>query len=120
MPQGVLDRWIDQGKATLSADHLFIKHAQTEYEMKIQPGVYFHREDAKDPTHDLGWLGKVKSEAEVLEHGVEIVSDSAIVGEAAYGIHQGMMLELISVKKAQSEIDMLSMFFLGGSEATKT
>ena len=88
IPQEILDRWVDEGRATVEEGRLSLADEEGSY--TLQPASHFLRESTgdKDP-HDL--VGRVKDQSTLEGMGAEAYVCSVLYNENAYDVVPGFV-----------------------------
>lgn len=115
LPQAKLEEWLLEEVADLQGDRLVL--SKTKEQFPATPAVHFRQlaggQDAK------GLLSKVKTQAQLDQLGAEKMAGSVLLGETAYEVVEGYVVELSGPKpsapppKPSGEADLLADFLLG-------
>ncbi len=115
MPQTTLEGWAVDEKADIKDGRLFVGSDKSSF--AVIPAVHFAKLVSGSDEKKL--LAKVKTQEELHAMGAEQMSDSVILGEAAYEVVPGYMTELPVPpgdrppgKPSNSEADLLAAFLL--------
>ncbi len=118
LPQTTLEEWSSSDKADVSGGQLVVREGGSSH--PVVPAVHFIRLVTGDDTKAL--VGRVNTLQQLQELGAEHLSDSCLVGEAAYQVSEGYLIEVMptaeppkaEVKKKSSspEADLLAAFIL--------
>lgn len=101
-PQGLLARWLDEGKVDLTDESLTLRDKERTQRYRIVEAIRIVSELTGSPDpHKLE--GRVKSRAFLAELGAEIVGDSMLVGDNAYDIVEGFTGTPILAAPAETE-----------------
>lgn len=90
LSQGVIDEWLDKGKARLEAEELTLQ--PTGPTLHLTPALHF-RQEVTDTPDPHGLVGKVKSISAVKALEGEHYADSVVLGENAYQVEEGFLAE---------------------------
>lgn len=90
IPQRTLEAWLDSGSAEVDHEVVLLKNAGRAYD--LVPAVRFLKVVPTTSAPEL--LGKVLSEARILELGGEIMGTSVLFGEAAFEVEAGYIGQL--------------------------
>jgi hypothetical protein len=88
LPQGLLDRWLEQGIVELGPDELMIFPQRRRYRLVEAVRVVSEVTGAPDP---FEIIGSVKTLGFLQELGAELLGDSMIVGDAAFQVVPGWL-----------------------------
>lgn len=118
LPLKTLEEWMSADKVDLSDGKVVVK--ETKSASASQGAVHFVKLVSGDDSASL--IGKVKTEAQVQALGAEHMADSVILGEAAYEVATGYLVEVPNPapqakpdpkkKGASPEADLLAAFIL--------
>ena len=100
--QALLDTWAEQGRIDLVGNVMSLLVGEGKgRSYALEPAVRFLRVAGgeADP-HQL--LARVKPLAQLREMGAEAVSDSVVLGDAAYEVEPGFLVEAAAVEAAVS------------------
>ena len=100
--QALLDTWAEQGRIDLVGNVITLLVGEGRgRSYALEPAVRFLRVAGgeADP-HQL--LARVKPLAQLREMGAEAVSDSVVLGDAAYEVEPGFLVEAAAVEAAVS------------------
>ena len=88
IPQAMLDEWVDDGKAQLEGEDLFLEG----HRLGLSEAVLFQKcvSDDDDPAK---LIGRVRGNKELDESGAESYGTSVILGDHAYEVEQGFWAE---------------------------
>ena len=85
-PQSALDRWVEGGEATLEGDVL--RRGDAVY--RLVSGVHFRGTDGGG-TDTAQLVGRVKDAHQLATMGVEVIAESAVLGDVAYIVTPGYL-----------------------------
>jgi hypothetical protein len=89
VPQEVMERWLNQGRADLARD-LLTFDGQRFY---AEPGVRFLAEVAGG-SDERGLIGRVQSNLQLEQVGAEHTHEAVLLGDNAYQVAEGYLLTL--------------------------
>lgn len=112
VPQILLDEWLQQGQADLTAEGLQVPSAGVV--LPVEAAYRFT--SLLDGEDDARLLGKVKTERQLRDMGAEPYGDSALLGEVVYQVEPGFTARTPSGAAAPRAIEeegneRLSQFF---------
>jgi hypothetical protein len=115
LPQAKLEEWLLEEVADLQGDQLVL--SKTKERFPATPAVHFRQlaggQDAK------GLVAKVKTQAQLDQLGAEKMAGSVVLGETAYEVVEGYLVEATApsaaapAPKPVGEADLLADFLLG-------
>jgi len=85
VPQALLDEWLQEGLADLTADGLQVPSAS----VTLQVEAAYRFTAVLDGADDARLQGKVKTERQLRELGAEPYGDSVLLGEVVYQVVPG-------------------------------
>ena len=85
--QATLEAWMDGGRARLEGSVVDLERARAAY--ALEPAVRFVSAIGDSETDNL--VGKVLSQARVVELGGEVLGDSVLFGDVAFQIEPGFI-----------------------------
>ncbi|MBI3074567.1 MAG: hypothetical protein HYY84_20835 [Deltaproteobacteria bacterium] len=98
-PQAAVDRWLESGDASLDGD--ILRRGGSLF--RLVSGVHFRGIEGGD-TDTAELVGRVKDKDQLATLGVEVIAESAVLGEIAYIVTPGY-LGLIEGSPASSEMN---------------
>lgn len=118
VPQDTLDLWMSEEHVDVDGEVLTLRQGGQRFQLKT--AVCF-LEEVTEGGDEAKLLGKVKDLEQLGELGGEHVSDSVILGEAAYQVAEGFVGEPIFedgpaapvAETGDPHIDQITKFFLG-------
>ena len=87
LPQGELDRWVSEARATVQGEVLTISSG---LEFDLRPAVRFLA-DVAESGDPHGLLGRVKEKDQLSELGAEHYMGSVVLGDSAYEVEEGFV-----------------------------
>ncbi len=110
-PQTILDDMIARGDSDLQGEDLVIP--QRDERWKIETAARVVGLDAGEDT--VGILHRVLTEAELVEKGLEVYRDTALIGETVYRLETGMLGTPLHERKVQMEPSEMEALFAQAS-----
>jgi hypothetical protein len=100
--QALLDTWAEQGRIDLVGNVMSLLAGEGKgRSYALEPAVRFLRVAGGDADPNQ-LLARVKPLAHLREMGAEAVSDSVVLGDVAYEVEQGFLVEAAAVEAAVS------------------
>jgi len=98
--QAILDTWAGQGKIDFAGNVMTILAGEgSGRAYSLLPAVRILRVVGAD-TDPHGLVHKVKAEAQLRELGAELLSDAVVLGEVAYEVEPGFLVEAAALQAA--------------------
>ncbi len=102
--QAILDTWAGQGKIDFSGNVMTILAGEgSGRAYTLLPAVRVLRVVGAD-ADPHGLVHKVKAEAQLREMGAELLSDAVVMGDVAYEVEPGFMVEAAALQAAAASI----------------
>ena len=95
--QGQIDEWVGHGNADLNGDTVSLR-LDRQYFAQMSPALYFTR-IVSSPEDGRKLVGKALPIEKVSGMGVEVMQGSAIVGDDAYDVEEGFILNEVVPEK---------------------
>jgi hypothetical protein len=113
LSQATLEEWLVADKADVREHHLLIHEESAR--LPVEDAVHVARLVSGADEQKL--LHKVKTSAQLDALSAEQLADSVLVGESAYDVQRGYLVQLpdadfASALKPEKETDLLAQFFL--------
>lgn len=106
--QGVIDRWLDDGRAQLEGDLLRLPALEAGapgWTLFLNPAVLF--EGLQGPASDAGQLvGTVRTVQDLGAMGGEHAENTAVIGPATYTVRPGFVALLVGQDGAELQPDI--------------